>query len=186
MKILAVGGLLAAAVYSQSGVGSEPSPMEAFAKEPGVQTVWSAEIGRLENHGTVAVITALVLEDGSQPARKVRGVKIGLSGPDRDQIYLDEPATERTRAALEEIAQAVARSGNRGPSSCMGAREFWPRYNWPWNPYHELNADWCGSGDNATFVLRARGRNVAFRFPGERPAHLAALLAGAVEQMKDR
>ena len=75
----------------------------------------------------------------------MRGVKIDLSsGGSHDTIYLDEESTARTRAALEEIANAVSRSGGVRSSGCMGAKEFWPLYDSPWNKYHELNVDYCG------------------------------------------
>ena len=88
--------------------------MEAFAKERGVRTIWSNEVGRLDHNGTRVVLTALVMEDSSQPIKRARGVRVDLSRPGfwlvptHDRIYLDEEATERTRAALEEIANAVA------------------------------------------------------------------------------
>ena len=112
--------------------------MEAFAKGQAVTTTWSREIARVEHDGTRIVLTALVLENSAQPSRQpsgqpsrqpsgeMRGVKINLSGGGAsDQIYLDEAATERTRAALEEIASAVAQRGIPG-NGCMGAKEFWP------------------------------------------------------------
>ena len=56
-------GLFAAVAWPQStiAVGSEPSPMEAFAREPGVHTTWSSEAGRLEHDDTRVALTALVL-----------------------------------------------------------------------------------------------------------------------------
>jgi hypothetical protein len=178
---------LAAAAWPQSGVpaGSEPSPMEAFAGRPGAHPVWSSEVGRMEHDSTHVLLTALVVEDGSQPARKARGVKIDLSsGDERDRIYLDEEAAARTRSALEDIASAVARSGAPGHNGCMGAKEFWPLYNWPWNKYHELNVDFCGESKDMALVLYGRGRRGSFRFPGENPARLAAILASAMGQLK--
>lgn len=140
--------------------------MEAFVNLPGVHAAWSSEIARLEHDGVRAVITTLVLEDSAQPTRKnVRGVRIDLlSATASDRIYLDEEATERTRAALVEIAEAVGRSGIRG-KGCMGAKEFWPLYNWPWNKLHEWNADFCGADTDTALVLYGRGRPASFRFP---------------------
>ena len=178
---------LSAMAYPQTsaGVGSEPSPMEAFANRPEVRTTWSSEIARLERDGTRLVITALVLEDNARPSRTVRGVRIDLTGGAAgEQIYLDGEAAERTRAALEEIAGAVARSGIPGGNGCMGAKEFWPLYDWPWNKYHELNADFCGGPNAPALVLYARGKGLRFRFPGETPARLAEILAGARDELQ--
>jgi hypothetical protein len=178
-------GLFTIVAWSQSGVeaGSEPSPMEAFASLPGVHTIWSNEIAHMEDGGTHLILMALVLEDNGQPARKVRGVKVSLSsGNDHDLIYLDEEATARTRSALEDIAHA----GPPRRNGCMGAKEFWPLYDWPWNKYHELNADFCEDSKGAALVLYGRGkRGSSFRFPGENPSGLAAFLVAAMNQLKE-
>ena len=189
MKIHNIGAvgcsLLVAIAWSQSNVpvGLEPSPMETFAHGPGVRTRWSSEVGRLNDDDTRTVLTAIVLEDDGTPARKMRGVKVDLlSGGDQDEIYLDEDAAARTRSALDEIADAVTR--RIPPNGCMGAREFGPKYNWPWNKYHELNADFCGGPKGTALVLHGRGRAASFRFPGETATHLARIMADAVDLLK--
>jgi hypothetical protein len=63
----------------------------------------------------------------------------------------------------------------------MGAREFWPLYNWPWNKYHELNAEYCG--DAPMLVLSGRHKPSAYHF-GESPAQLSAILRTALEQLQ--
>ena len=175
--------LLAVTASSQS-VGSEPSPMEAFASHQGVRTTWSNEVARWEQDGTRLVLTAVVLEDST---RKIRGVRVDLSGENaKDQVYLDEQATERTRLALVEISDAVTLAGIPGADgcSCMGAKEFWPLYNWPWNKYHELNVDFCGPSKNRALVLHGRGRAGSFRFSGKSPTVLAEILATAMQKLK--
>jgi len=120
----------ATAVWSQSApaVGSEPSVMEAFAHQRDVQTTWSTEIVRWDNDGTSLVLTALVLEERAQTANKLRGVRLDLSSARaRDQVYIDEQAAERTRSALEEIADASERNTLRpSANGWIGAKEFWP------------------------------------------------------------
>jgi hypothetical protein len=158
--------------------------MEALAGRPGTHIAWSSEVGSLERAGVRAVFAAMVLEDNAQPVRKVRGVRIDLStGNDHDQIYLGEEAMARTRSALVEIANAAAQNPP-GRNGCMGAREFWPLYSWPWNKYHELNVDFCGESKNSSLVLYPRGKNLPFRLPGENPAHLAAIFGAAMDQLK--
>lgn len=181
----------AAAAWSQSGpdVGAEPSRMEAFTNRHNVHTTWSKEIARWENNGARLVVTALVLEEGDHTLGNVRGLKIDLSsGKAKDRIYLDEPAAERTRSALEEIADAVGPSrGSIRPArnGCVGAKEFWPLYDWPWNKYHELNADFCGDASNSALVLCGRGRDESFRFPGQNPTNLARILASAINLLRE-
>jgi hypothetical protein len=157
--------------------------MEAFAGGTGVHAVWSKEITR---YGTTAVVTAIVLEDSSQPAQKMRGVRVDLAaGGAHDQIFLDEEATERTRAAMVEINDAVARRGIPGNGNgCMGAREFWPLYSWAWNKYHELNVDYCGGPGAYALVLHGRGRDNEFRLAGADPTSLASTLATALDELR--
>jgi hypothetical protein len=159
--------------------------MEVFASRHGVRTTWSSEIARWQQDGTRLVLVAVVLEDDSQPARTLPGVKIDLTSENaRDQVYLDEQATERTRSALKEISEAVVLTGMPGPSGCTGAKEFWPLYNWPWNKYHELNVDVCGDSKNSALVLHGRGKPGSFHFPGKSPTVLAEILATAMEKLK--
>ena len=159
--------------------------MEAFASRHGVRTTWSSEIARWQQDGTRLVLVAVVLEDDAQPARKIPGVKIDLSSENaRDQVYLDEQATERTRSALKEISEAVVLTGMPGPSGCTGAKEFWPGYNWPWNRYHELNVNFCGDSKNSELVLYGRGKPESFHFPGKSPTILAEVLSTAMEKLK--
>jgi hypothetical protein len=130
------------------------------------------------------------MEDRSLPTQRARGVRVDLYSPrfwpvhNQDHIYLDEEATERTRAALEEIADAVASDHSTTGRGCTGAREFWPLYDWPWNKYHELNAQVCGDSRSSALVLFGRGRRESFQFPDESPASLAAILANAMDQLK--
>lgn len=180
-------GLLATVGLAQTEpqAGSQPSPMEAFARQPGAHVAWASEIGRMEYDGTRAVIVALVVEDAAQRAHRMRGVRIDLSSAQaNDRIYLDEEATRRTKSALEEIADAVKTHGPGG--GCMGARQFWPLYDWPWNKYHELNADFCAMPGGPGLVLTGRHKPTAFRFPGRNPTQLAAMLGTALDLLKGR
>lgn len=178
--------LLAAGASSQS-IGLEPSPMEAFAARQGVRTTWSNEVARWEQDGTRLVVSAVVLEESVPSARKVRGVKVDLSSESasaKDQVYLDEQATERTRSALKEISDAVAITGMPGVGGCTGAKEFWAGYSWPWNKYHELNVDFCGDSKSGVLVLHGRGKPTPFRFPGKSPTVLGEVLATAMQELK--
>jgi hypothetical protein len=102
----------------------------------------------------------------------------------RDHIYLDEEVTERTRAAFEEIANAVAGDHSTAGRGCVGAREFWQLYNWPWNRYHELDAQICGDAKTSALVVFARGKRESFQFPDESPVSFAGILTSAMDQVK--
>ncbi len=161
----------------------EAAPMEAFASHQGVRTTWFNEVARWEQDGIRLILTAVVLEDS---ARKSRGVKVDLSSENaRDQVYLDEQATERTRLALVEISDAVALTGMPGIGGCIGAKEFWAGYDWPWNKYHELNVNFCGDSKNRVLVLHGRGKPGSFQFPGKSPTVLAEILATAMQKLKE-
>jgi hypothetical protein len=181
MRLTATLCFFVSLTWSQSmpDVGSEPSPLEAFANRPGVHTTWSGQATKLGKEETSVLVTALVLESGGTI---MRGVKIELSNRyAHDAIYLGEEATERTRAALKEIADAVVHVRAQSFSGCMGAREFWPMYNWPWNKYHELNAEVCAS----VLTLHGRGRAGSYSLPSETPTSVADLLARAVADLKE-
>ena len=175
---------------SSALAGSEPSPMEALATGSGVRTIWSNEVGRLRCNGTAVAVTALVIDYGSPARQTARGVRVDLSRLRfwpvyaRDHIYLDEEATERTRRALEEIPDVLAGDPRVQWRQCMGAREFWPLYDWPWNKYHELNAQICEDSKGSALVLFGRGRRGTFQFPGGSPTSLAGILASAINQAK--
>jgi len=161
--------------------------MEAFAAQQGVRTTWSNEVARWVQDGTRLLVSAVVLEDSAPSARKVRGVKVDLSSENtnaKDQVYLDEEATERTRSALKEISDGIALTGMPGVRGCRGARQFTPKYDWPWNKYHELNVDFCGDSKNSVLVLRGRGKSMPFRFPGKSPTVLGEVLATAMQELK--
>ncbi|MEO8597341.1 MAG: hypothetical protein ABI759_28745 [Candidatus Solibacter sp.] len=178
---------MACGAWPQAGVqpGSEPSPMETFAARAGARTGWSSEIARVNRNGTRMVLTALILEDREHPPETMRGVRVDLTtAADQEQIYLDEEAAARTQSALQEIVDMAARRGGPPPNGCFGAKAFWPLYDWPWNKYHELNADYCGSGDTAALVLSGRGSRRSFRIAGGDPADLAAQLGDAIAQLK--
>ncbi len=166
----------------------QPSPMEAFAQQPDTHITWSSEIGSLEADEVRVALTALILEDKAQPPKQMRGVRVDLSRKNAaDRIYLDETAVTRTIKALGESEAGMARAwdqGRIGGNSCFGAAEFWPGYNWPWNKYHELNADYCLRSGEAYLSLSGRHKPGTFQLADERPERLAELLATALDQLK--
>ncbi len=181
-------GVTIAAAFPQSGADVwEPSPMEAFAQQANTRTAWTIELGRVDHGDVHAVVTALIVEDDTQPSKQIRGVRIDLSSDKAsDRIYLDQEAVTRTIKALGEDSDGMARAVSQGRAGrgCFGAAEFWPMYNWPWNKYHELNADYCGSGDEPRLVLTGRHKAPTFSFPGETPDHLAAMLQTGLDRLK--
>jgi hypothetical protein len=184
LRMLAPCFSLAVLARAQSNpVGTEPSRLEAFADRPGVHATWSSEIATLTSGPNQAIITAVVLEDG---ANRMRGVKIDLTNSVAHEIIcLDEEAAGRTRDALVEIADAISRDhrvAGHVARSCMGAREFWPLYDWPWNKYHELNAEVCANAGNSALVLSGRGRSQSYEFANETAEAAASIFTAAIQQ----
>ena len=180
--------LAAASARPQSADPGEPSPMEAFAKQSATRVAWSNEIGRLEYEETRVLITALTLEDNGSPSKRIRGVRLDLANPKAtDEIYLDEEAINRTIKALGESSEGMARAKARNLTArhaCFGAAAFWPLYNWPWNKYHELNANYCISPDGTELVLSGRHEPGSYHFLNAAPEDLAKLLQTALDQLK--
>ena len=174
-----------------------PSPMEMFANESGSHITWASEAGRME-HGLVrVVITAVIIGNTGEPARKIRGVKInlvggaannGTGGKASDEIYLDEEATVRTITGLKGIAYGIERDG--GPYSengCLGSLLFVVKFagqEHPWSKYHELDAAYCGMPDGPGLVLTGRNKPAIFGIPGETPDRLSSMLEVALSRAR--
>src|SRR5439155_8074645 len=80
----AVTGVAPVAAPGEQQQGAPPtdlsrSPLEAFAARSTAKTVWSKMIGRLESREARATITALILEDTTDTASVMRGLRIDLA-----------------------------------------------------------------------------------------------------------
>src|ERR1700730_17104776 len=86
----------------------QPTPLEAFARQPATHVAWSKEVGRLDSREAHAVVTVLILEDTAQPPDRMRGIRIDLSGLDsRDEVYLGEETLGAYKKALDKISQTT-------------------------------------------------------------------------------
>src|SRR5689334_18679155 len=110
---------LPVAGHAQGNAAStQPTPLEAFAKQTASRVAWSSEVGRIDSKEGHAVITALVVEDSAQPPDRLRGVRIDLSDQDgKDQVYLGEETLPAFKAALDEISFERDRKSTRLNSS---------------------------------------------------------------------
>jgi hypothetical protein len=182
LPLLSAALAIAAAAGPQRATEAwEPSPMEAFAQAPGTQTTWSTAIGSLDRSDVHAKVTALELANSATPPKRMRGVKIDLQNLDgADHIYLDEEAIARTIKALGDVSQGMPFGSGRG---CHGAAAFTDKYDWPWNKYHELNAQECNFPEESTLWLMGRHKPATYLFPGETPEHLTKLLNQSVDQI---
>jgi hypothetical protein len=54
----------------------QPTPLEAFARQPATHIAWSKEIGRFDSSEAHAVVTALILEDTAHFAPHSEGVSL--------------------------------------------------------------------------------------------------------------
>ncbi len=185
-SVLTVAGQAQAATAS----APQPTPLEAFAKQPGSRVAWAGEVGRIDSKEGHAVITALVVEDNAQPPDRLRGVRIDLLGQDvKDQVYLGEETLPAFKAAFEEISQDAARgcSGNSGelcpPNLFVGAALFWHGDRVP--SVHTMTAAHYFQQHSTGLVLQTIGVG-RFWFPDQDASRLSAAIGRAMDQLKER
>ena len=169
----------------------QPTPLEAFAKQPESRIVWSSEVCRINSKEGHAVITAMVVEDRAQPPDQLRGVRIDLSDQDgKDQVYLGEETLPAFKKAFDEIRQSAARgcSWNSGEGICpptliVGAALFW--YGDAVPNVHTLTAGHYFQRGSTGLLLSTIGVG-RFWFPGQDASQLSAGFARAIDQLKQR
>ena len=75
--------LLASIAYAET-------KLESFIRRPSARVAWSEEVGRVRSAESQAIITALLVEEGS-PIRQMRGIRISVSKPGvANDVYLEE------------------------------------------------------------------------------------------------
>jgi hypothetical protein len=97
----------------------QPSPFEKLLRQPDPRIIWSQETGRLDSSESHAVVTALVVvEESTQPSRRLRGVRIHLSrkGAEGD-VYLEERVLEKVRKGFDQITMGIQHGVN--PNSAV-------------------------------------------------------------------
>ena len=165
--------------------GLQPTPLEAFARQPTAHVTWSEQVGRIESTEACAVITVLVIEDSVHPPHRMRGVRIDLENKAaRDQIYLDETKLAAVKNAVDEIASGIQEyrsDQDRTPFRYYGAAEFWrPNEN-----VHTLNVAYYIAPDSSGLSLSAK-KTQQFRFPDHSPAELAEAIGRAMAKLQER
>jgi len=168
----------------------QPTPLEAFARQPNSHIAWSNEAGRIDSREAHAVVTALIVEDGAQPPDRMRGIRVDLLDQDgRDQVYLGEETLGAFKKAMDEISQAAAHgcAWNSGdvcpPNAYVGAALFWYGDRVP--SVHTLSASHhFGERGSGLFLSTFGGGH--FYFPDRDASQLSAAIARALEQLKER
>jgi hypothetical protein len=168
----------------------QPTPLEAFASQSGTQVAWSQEVGRLDSSIAHAVVSALIIEDAARPPDRMRGVRIELSdGSSKDEVYLGEETLDAYKNAMDEISQITLVSRDRaraeaaqGRSNYFGARLFWYGDRRP--RVHVLNAANYFAPGSEGFSLSAF-KDVQFRFPEQNASQFSAIIAHAIDQLKN-
>lgn len=167
----------------------QPTPLEAFARQPATHIAWSKEVGRFDSSEAHAVVTALVLEDTAQPPHQMRGVRIDLSSQDsKDEVYLGEETLGTYKSALDEISRNIPESRNSprdglvpGGISYLGSCIFWNPNNTA--RVHALNATYYFAPHSEGVSLSAL-KEAEFRFPKQDPSQFSAAIALAIDQLK--
>ncbi|HTD38850.1 MAG TPA: hypothetical protein VK669_15170 [Candidatus Limnocylindrales bacterium] len=66
----------------------QPTAFETFAVQPAAHVSWSKYVGSLQKGDVRVAVTALVVEDTSGPAHRMRGVRIDLANAgSTDQVF---------------------------------------------------------------------------------------------------
>jgi hypothetical protein len=168
----------------------QPTPLEAFAKQPTSHIAWSNEAGRIDSKEAHAVITALVVEDTAQPPDRLLGIRIDLADQDgKDQVYLGEETLGAFKDATDQISRDAARgcSWNSGGACSsnlfVGAALFWYADRTP--RVHTLTAAHYFMQGSSGLVLGTLGVG-RFWFPDQDASQLSAAIARAMNQLKER
>jgi hypothetical protein len=163
----------------------QPTRLEAFAGLPTAHITWSKEVGRLEHPEARAVVTALVVENPQQPPYRRRGIRIELSNKmAKDQVYIEDTELAAVNKALDKIASEIEQFQNEPRSSplmYLGSCEL----RQPYPTVHSLDAAYYIARDSSGLSLSAF-KAQEFRFPGFSPSQLAAAIASAMDEFKQR
>lgn len=185
--------LLMGVGQAQLNAPLQPTPLEAFVRQPSARLAWSTEVGRIDTRQAHATVTAVIVEDTAQPPDRMRGIRIELSDKDRnDEVYLGEETLVAYRNALDEISREAARERDQGtarPSSLkpdgtayVGACLF--RYANGSPSVHALSASYYFAPDSSGLVV-STFKGAGFRFPERDPSQLSAAIARAIDYLKE-
>src|ERR1700687_1173533 len=149
-RVIAFSGALLTMGYGQSTnpTASQIEALERFASKPTAKVTWSKEVERIDTDQAHAVITALVVEDGTQTPRQMRGVRIDLTGAiQKDRVYHSEDLLERLIRALDEMSNDLPllrsrTSASPGSNSCFGSGVFWQQSGHAFSASQCFFSDW--------------------------------------------
>jgi hypothetical protein len=158
------------------------SLLESAVRQPGVRTVWSKEIARLEGGDSRAIFTGLVIEDRTGRNRQIRGVRIDFLGRDAKRtIHIDEgvlQSLERISHQLSiDVENMLTRVGSSASEGYLGSCEFRD------NPgLYPLDFDFCYAGWCSP-ALRITSPTLIL-FPGKKPSDLSQIFAAAIDELR--
>jgi hypothetical protein len=178
--LTALAGLLASVM---SGQVNTLSSFATFAQQPQARVIWSTEVDRLESRDSHALVTALVVENSSQPSERMRGVRIDFSWSDKKStIYIGEILLQPEKAIFDGLTLDVARGGVLPGFSGLG---FIGSCEFRDNPdLYPLVADFNSSGPDAPALRIIVGPKEQILFRGLTPSHLSRVLGDAINELK--
>ena len=164
----------------------QPTPLEAFAKQPTSHIAWSGEAGRIDSREAHAVITALVVEDTAQPPDRLRGIRIDLSDQDgKDQVYLGEETLGVFKDATDQISRDAAHGCLCASNGACFVGSCLFRHADGIPSVHTLSAAYYSGQGSSGLVLDTLGVG-RFWFPDQDASRLSAAIARAMSQLKER
>ncbi len=182
-RVIALSGVFLAIGSGQTTnpTASQIEALERFASKPTAQITWSKEVARIDTDQAHALITALVVEDGTQTPRQMRGVRIDLTGANqKDRVYTGEDLLARLIQALDEISNGLPHfhsrgSAGSGSNSCFGSGVFWQQSG------HAFSASQCVFGD--WYGLSVNTGSTTFQFTALDPSSFASAIARARDEL---
>jgi hypothetical protein len=104
-------------------LAAPPTALESFVRRQTARIAWSAEMGRIRSGDSLAIITAMLVDESGPPVRQMRGVRISVSKPGvAADLYVEEEQLPSAVMLLRTVSEATAQSRR---SSCTSPVPAW-------------------------------------------------------------
>lgn len=163
-----------------------PTPLQSLALQPEVQITWSEEIARIESADTIAVVTAIEVENPKDETL-TRGVLVELESEDNaDQFFVDRTYLRQFMNELVKLEPSISTDHQDRPCeashSCIGGiARCRPSQHIPQAFCPEMRIFVAGG----TALILRTPKNY-FEFPEVLPSALLAALYQASERLSEQ
>ena len=174
-----VSGLLAAP-QAPHRLNLQPTPLEAFAKQPTSHIVWSQETAVFSSGNSRAVITAIKVERKASPSKQMCGIRVTLSSSEaKSEVYLDDyglkPFLSDLSSLQKDLPELTKELGDRhGIATVRAAYDV--------GIEHTLNAGYCFDDGTGRLCMNTTD-SPYFYFPNQTPEHLIEAIRNAMQDL---